>query len=195
LTQLQHLLTRALQATAALWPPIALAYAWVQQAVQILANADQHSGADVRAAYEAWVTQMAEQKSMVGVLSDAIEHFCHITENFAAGLFHCYDVADRPRTNNDLEQCFGSVRYHERRTTGRRGAIPGLVVRGAVRILAVIVTKRRLLEGTDLQPVDEQAWRRLRQQLQYRREARRQQWRFRKHPATYLADIETRLLQ
>ena len=195
MTQLQHLLTRALQATAALWPPIALAYAWVQQAVQILANADQHSGADVRAAYEAWVTQMAEQKSMVGVLSDAIEHFCHITENFAAGLFHCYDVADRPRTNNDLEQCFGSVRYHERRTTGRRGAIPGLVVRGAVRILAVIVTKRRLLEGTDLQPVDEQAWRRLRQQLQYRREARRQQWRFRKHPATYLADIETRLLQ
>ena len=164
MTQLQHLLTRALQATAALWPPIALAYAWVQQAVQILANADQHSGADVRAAYEAWVTQMAEQKSMVGVLSDAIEHFCHITENFAAGLFHCYDVADRPRTNNDLEQCFGSVRYHERRTTGRRGAIPGLVVRGAVRILAVIVTKRRLLEGTDLQPVDEQAWRRLRQQ-------------------------------
>ena len=68
-------------------------------------------------------------------------------------------------------------------------------MRGAVRILAVIVTKRRLLEGTDLQPVDEQAWRRLRQQLQYRREARRQQWRFRKHPAAYLADIEARLLQ
>lgn len=138
---------------------------------------------------------MAEQKTTVGALSHAIEHFCHITENFAAGLFHCYDVPDLPRTNNDLEQCFGSVRYHERRATGRRGAIPGLVVRGAVRILAVIVTKRCLLEGPELQPADEQAWRRLRAQLQYRREARRQQWRFRKHPAAYLADIEARLLQ
>jgi len=138
---------------------------------------------------------MAEQKAAVGALSQAIDHFLHITAHFAAGLFHCYDVPDLPRTNNDLEQCFGSVRYHERRASGRRGAIPGWVVRGAVRILAGLVTKRRARERADLQPADHQAWRRLREHLRYRREARRRQWRFRKHPAAYLADIEARLLQ
>ncbi|GCE19958.1 hypothetical protein KDK_37580 [Dictyobacter kobayashii] len=45
------------------------------------------------------------------------------------GLFHCYDHADLPRTNNALEQYFGLARYHERRITGRKQA-PSLVVRG-----------------------------------------------------------------
>ena len=110
-------------------------------------------------------------------------------------MFQCYDVADLPRTNNDLEQCFGRVRVHERRATGRRGAIPGLVVRGAVRVVTALVTKLHPVLIRDLQVVDYQAWRRLRQQLQYRHETRRQQWRFRKNPDGYLTALEQRLLQ
>ncbi len=53
-------------------------------------------------------------------------------------MFHCYDVADLPRTNNELEHCFGSVRYSERRASGRRGAIAALVVRGPVRVLTAL---------------------------------------------------------
>jgi hypothetical protein len=124
-----------------------------------------------------------------------IDHFLHITDNFAAGLFQCYDVADLLRTNNDLEHCFGIVRVHERRATGRRGAAPGLVVRGSVRVLAALITKVHPVVLRDLQVIDYEAWRRLRQQLQYRHEARRQQWRFRKNPEGYLAALEERLLQ
>jgi hypothetical protein len=138
---------------------------------------------------------MQEQKSSLGQLSTTIDHFAEITENFASGLFHCYDVPDLPRTNNDLEHCFGIARAHERRATGRRGAIPGVVVRGSVRLLAVLVTKREDLQAADLQPSNSQKWRELRAHLSYREEGRRQQFRFRKNPAAYLAALEAQLLK
>ena len=165
------------------------------QAAHILANHEQQTGAQVRETSLAWIAQMQEQKASLGELSTAIDHFVEITENFAAGLFQCYDVPDLPRTNNDLEHCFGVARAHERRATGRRGAIPGVVVRGSVRLMAVIVTKHEDLQAADLQPRDYQKWRDLRAQLQYRQESRRQQFRFRKDPAAYLAALEAQLLE
>lgn len=192
---LQQLVTKGVKATAALWPPLQSAYKQVHQAAQILANPQQHSGGQVREHYQAFVDQMQKQKTDMGPLSEAIEHFCHITENFAAGLFHCYDVEGLPRTNNDLEHCFGVARVHERRATGRRGAIPGVVVRGSVRLLAVVVATREDVQAADLQPPNYQAWRQLRAQLRSREETRRQQWRFRKDPAAYLAALEAQLLE
>ncbi len=108
---------------------------------------------------------MQEHKAALGTRSTTIDHFAEITGNFAPGLFHCYDVPDLPRTNNDLEHCFGVARVHERRATGRRGAIPGGVVRGSVRLMAVVVSKHEDLQAADLQPSDYQAWRQLRTQL------------------------------
>src|SRR5258708_34994209 len=108
---------------------------------------------------------MEAQKSTVGDLSDAVDHFLPITKNFAPGLFHCYTTADLPRTNNDLEQCFGSVRAHERRATGRRGAIPGLVVRGSVRVLTTLVLKFNRLQWRNRQPPNIQPCRNLRPRL------------------------------
>lgn len=192
---LQQLVTKGVKATAALWPPLQSAYKQVHQAAHILANPQQHTGAQVREYYLAFVDQMQKQKTDMGPLSEAIEHFCHITENFAAGLFHCYDVEGLPRTNNELEHCFGVARVHERRATGRRGAIPGVVVRGSVRLLAVVVATREDVQAADLQPTNYQAWRELRAQLRSREEARRQQWRFRKDPAAYLAALEAQLLE
>jgi hypothetical protein len=192
---LQQILSKALQRTAALWPPIKDAYALVHQAAHLLANHEQQTGAQVRETYLAFVAHMQEQQANLGVLSTAIDHFVEITENFAPGLFHCYDVPDLPRTNNDLEHCFGVARAHERRATGRRGAIPGVVVRGSVRLMAVVLTKQEDLQAADLQPSDYQAWRQLRTQLHYREEARRKQFRFRKDPPAYLAALEAQLLE
>lgn len=171
------------------------AYALVHHAAHLLANHEQHPGAEVQAAYQTWLAHMAAQKSSLGRLAPTIDHFLHITNNFGAGLFQCYDVADLPRTNNDLEHCFGIVRVHERRATGRRGAVPGVVVRGSVRVVAALITKVHPVALSDLQVVDYAAWRRLRQQLQARHEARRLQFRFRKNPEGYLAALEQRLLQ
>ncbi len=191
---LQQLLTKGMKATASLWPPLQSAYKLVHQAVQILANQEQHTGTAIRERYLAFVRQMQEQKADVEPLGEAIEHFCHITNNFAAGLFQCYDVEGLPRTNNDLEHCFGVARVHERRATGRRGAIPGVVVRGSVRVITAVVTKEQSFSAEELRPSNYQRWRELRVQLQRCEETRRRQFRFRKDPAAYLAALETQLL-
>lgn len=192
---LQQILLKALQHTSALWSPLKEAYALVHQARQILANEAHLSGVQVREGYLAWIGHMQEQQASLGELSGAIDHFVKITENFAAGLFHCYDVEGLPATNNDLEHCFGVARAHERRATGRRGAIPGVVVRGSVRLIAAVATKQQVFSAQELQPTEYQKWRDLRAQVQYREETRRQQLRFRKDPASYLAALEAQLLR
>jgi len=194
LKQLQHLLTKGVQSTATLWSPLQSAYKLVHQAKQILANQEQQQGTQVRERYLAFVSQMQERKADVGTLAEAIEHFCHITNNFGAGLFQCYDVEGLPRTNNDLEHCFGVARVHERRATGRRGAIPGVVVRGSVRVITAVVARGQSFSAEDLQPKDYQRWRELRLHLQQCEETRRRQFRFRKDPASYLAALEAQLL-
>jgi hypothetical protein len=178
-----------------LWPPLERAYGFLDQAKAILANPDQDTGQDVRERYLAHLAQMKENLADLGPLVEAFEYFCHITDNFAAGLFHCYGITGLPRTNNDLEHCFGMARVHERRATGRRGAIPGVVVRGSVRVMTAVTSKGQVFSVEELRPKDYQRWRELRRQLCQREETRRQQWRFRKHPTAYLAGIEARLLQ
>jgi hypothetical protein len=191
---LQHLLTKGLQATAPLWPPLQKASQLVRQAAEILANEPQHTGAQVRKRYLAFVKQVQEQQANLKPLGEAIEHFCHLTDHFAPGLFQCYDVAGLPCTNNELEHCFGTARVHERRATGRRGAIPGVVVRGSVRVIAAVTSRQQRFSVEDLQPKDYRQWRELRAHLQQREETRRRQFRFRKDPVAYLAALEAELL-
>jgi hypothetical protein len=194
LQQLQQLLSKGIKATTTLWSPLQSAYKLVHQAAHILANQEQYTGTQVRERYLAFVSQLQEQKANVEPLGEAIEHFCHITNNFAAGLFQCYDVEGLPRTNNDLEQCFGVARVHERRATGRRGAIAGVVVRGSVRVITAVVTKEQTFSAEELRPSDYQRWHELRVRVQQCEETRRQQFRFRKNPASYLAALEAQLL-
>ena len=70
---------------------------------------------------------MARHRGRLGELSVAVDQFVKATRSYWAGLFGCYDVADLPRTNNALEQLFGSYRHHERRVSGRKVASPALV--------------------------------------------------------------------
>ena len=136
---------------------------------------------------------MTAQQGALGALAPAVAHFQKVTASYGPGLFHCYDVADLPPTNNALEQFFGSARYHERRATGRKGASPGLVVRGAVRAIAAVATRDRAFEGAELRPPDLTAWRTLRRRLQARQDARCAQRRFRQAPDAYLAALEDAL--
>jgi hypothetical protein len=117
-----------------------------------------------------------------------------VSASFAPHLFCCYDHSLIPASNNDLEHCFGSVRYYERRRTGRRGAIPGLVVRGAVRVLAALATRMLCFFPSGLRCDDLDAWRQLRRQLAYR-QGRRRQRRLRQDPQADLAQLEAVLLK
>ena len=85
-------------------------------------------------------------------------------------------------------------RVHERRATGRRRAIPGVVVRGSVRVMTAVITKEQTFSAEELRPSDYQRWHDLRRHLQQCEETRRQQFRFRKNPTAYLAALEAQLL-
>lgn len=193
LRRVERLLGRGLAATADAWPAIRAVYAEVHHAAHLLANHDEQPGALLAADYHALVETMTAQHGD-GPLAAAVAHFVKVTASYAPGLFHCYDVDDLPRTNNELEHFFGSARYHERRATGRRNASPGLVVRGAVRLVAAIVTPLQPVSADDLRPRDLAAWQHVRQQMRERQLSRRAQSHFRKDPATYLATLEATLL-
>ena len=85
-----------------------------------------------------------------------------MARSYRPGLFHCYAVADLPRTNNDLEPLFGSQRYHERRATGRKTASPGTVLRGVVRLIAATGTRLDPPSVRSLGRVDHERWQQVR---------------------------------
>jgi hypothetical protein len=188
------LLQRGLQVTAPLWPGIRLASGWVHQVAHVLANADDLPADTVRAQYQAVLAAMAEGREPAGSLRPAIDHFLKVSSSYGAHLFHCYAVPGLPRTNNALEHLFGAARYHERRASGRKGADPNLVVRGAVRVVASGATRQHPFTGADLWPHDLTRWRALRRQLGQRHQARRAQRSFRRDPQAYLAAREARLM-
>jgi len=185
-----------LEATAPLWPPIQTAYALVHHAAQVLSNHDGGDAATLRAIYEEQIlTPMRTQQESLGPPPCALSHFVKVTASYWPGLFHCYDVPNLPRTNNDLEQYFGAARHLERRATGRKGASPALVVRGAVRVVALMATRQQPLSAEELRPHDMAAWQALRQRIDACHSARRAQARFRRDPAAYLAALEAQLLK
>ena len=188
--RLQQLRARGLAATADHWPAIRIAYAWVHQAAQLLANHAGQASTAVRAAYQALLATMTAQQDTLGTLAPAVDRFRTGSASYEPGLFHGYDVPHLPPTNNALAQCFGAVRYHERRATGRKGASPGLVVRGAVRVVAALAARHQPGDAGALRPTDLVAWRALRQQLQTRHAARCAQRRFRHDPDAYLTALE-----
>ncbi len=130
-----------------------------------------------------------------GPLAPALAHFAKVTASYWPGLFPCYDVPDLPRTNNDLEQYFGAARHLERRATGRKSASPALVVRGAVRVVALLATRRQIMSADDLRPHDLAAWKVLRQRIDACHCARRAQTQFRRDPTRYLAALEAQILK
>lgn len=130
-----------------------------------------------------------------GLSASAAAQFFKVSKSYWKGLFRCYEVAELPPTNNDLEQYFGSARYHERRSSGRKGASPAMVVRGSVKVVAAVATRLHAFGAKEIRPADLARWRTLRSTLERRRETRRAQLRFRRDPAAYLANLEEQLLK
>jgi hypothetical protein len=137
----------------------------------------------------------AARQTKEEMVREQLQNFVKVTKSYWTGLFRCYESIDIPRTNNELEHLFGSYRHHERRASGRKRASVGVVVKGASRILAAMATRQRPEEGLALPEGYVDAWQRSRAELERRREARRQQGRFRRNPFSYLQKLEQLLLQ
>ena len=134
-------------------------------------------------------------RASAGTAARAVDHFRKVSRSYWPGLFACYDTPDLPRTNNDLEQAFGSHRYHERRATGRKGASPALVLRGSARLVAGLSTRAGAGTAADLAGADREEWKRVRAELEKRRQRRVERRRFRRDPEGYLKDLENQLIK
>jgi hypothetical protein len=174
---------------------VRVAFGWVHRAAAILRNKRGLDAAGVRRRYRGLIAAIARHRRAAGRLAEEFAHFLKVTRSYWAGLFHCYDVTELPRTNNELEQFFGSYRYHERRCGGRKVACPGTVVRGSVRLVAAAATRLRPIEVADLVPTDQAAWRSLRQRLAKRQAVRTLGRRFRRDPVAYLRSLEEALIK
>jgi hypothetical protein len=171
------------------------AFGWVHRAAGLLRNEMGLDAAGVRRRYRGLIAAIARHRRAAGRLAESFGHFLKVTRSYWPGLFRCYEVAGLPRTNNDLEQFFGSYRYHERRCSGRKVACPGTVVRGSVRLVAAAATRLRPIEVSDLVPSDPKAWQDLRATLDRRGAVRTLGRRFRRDPAAYLRSLEESLIK
>ena len=167
----------------------------MHRAAHVLGNAAGEAAAVVRRRFDGLVGAMARHRAGAGDLAGAVDHFRKVARSYRPGLFHCYAVPDLPRTNNGLEQLFGSQRYHERRATGRKMASPATVLRGEVRVIAATATRLHPPAARELGRVDRKRWRDLRRRLEPRRQARTLRTRFRRDPEAYLAELELKACQ
>lgn len=187
------MLGRALERTAKLWPDVVQAERWVHEAGAILANHDMARAWTVKRRYWKWIRHLERaigQDGLTSALREAASHFVKVTRSYGSDLFHCYRIAGLPRTNNALEQAFGSLRYHERRASGRKVASPSLVLSGCVRMSAALYTRTQSVTLEMLAAVPHDSWRATRAELERRRQARCLRYRFRKNPKDYLAGLE-----
>jgi len=190
LTRLQAIVAKGLAATAAEWPALRIAYGWVHRAAKALENEAEVPPAEVRGRLDAVLAEMRRDQATVGALAPAVRHFLKVSASYWPGLFHCYEIAGLPRTNNAQEQYFGAARYHQRRASGRIHASAATVVRGAVRVLAATASRLHRFSEYHLRHPDLERWWQLRHSLNLRHEARRNQGRFRRDPDRYLANLE-----
>ena len=105
----------------------------------------------VKQDFESLMEFLSLHKEQLGSLSHNIDHWLKITRSYWSGLFHCYQVEGLPKTNNDLEQVFGSFRHHSRRTTGRKKSPISLLIRGSSRLIAAVATRLKTFTASDLE--------------------------------------------
>ena len=94
--KLKQILSKGLEQTAALWPPITITYNWVHEAAKIL---DHQAGLDaslVQLCFQALLNAMSACQGAAGYLEPGILHFLKVTNSYWSGLFHCHSVPGMP---------------------------------------------------------------------------------------------------
>jgi hypothetical protein len=82
-------------------------------------------------------------------------HLDKVSTSYWPGLFHCYDIEELPRTNNDLESHFRDTQRRLLRTTGQKGQTRRALQRvGAWELLPRPPTETRCLVALREVPMD-----------------------------------------
>ena len=140
LAQLRSGLQQALADVQADYTLLRQAGNWLQQLAALLDpdGEPQRTGAQVRGAFEAYLTQIAKDSAATPRLHAFSAAIAKVSRSYAPGLFHTYDLPGLPRTNNDRESEFRNLNRRLLRTTGQKGLTRRILqqARGPVRSFA-----------------------------------------------------------
>ncbi len=176
---------------------IAEGYTWVLDISDILDVPLPEAGAKpldkslsgiVEAKLDKYLTGLEQRSDLNPTLVAFHQHLCALTKRYAPGLFHCYDIPGLPRTNNDMESFFGRLRRLTNRTSGRQ-AKQRLHEQGAWLLFDLVEDECEQVQRLQRVPLTE--WRNERQRMQAHLATFTADRRFRRQPATYLAELET----
>jgi hypothetical protein len=125
-------------------------------------------------------------------------HLLKVLSHLRPGLVHCYDRADFPRTNNDMERTIRAIKMHYRRISGRKNWNAYLLHYG--RCVSYQEWWQQQPDGIArlaerLRHVAPRSWREVRQQTRDRHQEQLNRYRFRHQPLAYLTALETRWKQ
>jgi hypothetical protein len=134
------------------------------------------------------LNEMEHQKARVGNWQMELNTFSKSLVVIGQG----YSIVMRSRVYLEqtmLEHVFGQLRHHQRRVTGRKVASASLVLRGSVRLVAVVATRMKTFTVQEFAAVSTENWQDVRSELQQHHSKRLQQRRFRRDPDGYLAEL------
>lgn len=123
-------LARLGQGLQAALPPLANAYrdlqqgaTWLQDIARILepSAASPTTGEQVSQQLRTYLDDLLNLSHLPPRLDAFRRYLDKVSTNYWPGLFHCYDLAGLPRTNNDLESHFRDTQRRLLRTTGQKG--------------------------------------------------------------------------
>jgi len=198
LTSLAEAIKEALSLFEEEYTTITEGYNWVLDISHILDKelppagskaTDVPLSATVQAELNQYLTQLEQRSDLNDTLSAFRSHLQRLTNRYAPGLFHCYDIPGLPRTNNDTESLFGRVRRQTKRTSGDYHAKQRLQEQGAWLLFDLLNDQDKQLQRLKRVPVAE--WRNERLRMQAHLASFSHDRRFRKQPVAYLAQLET----
>jgi hypothetical protein len=123
LAQVQQGLRTALQLVQTNYTLLRQAADWLEQIADLLdpTGKSDRSAAQVQQTLFAYLEQIKIVSNRKPGLQPFFRTIQKTTFNYAPGLFHCYDMPDFPRTNNDRESDFRDLNRRLLRTTGQKG--------------------------------------------------------------------------
>ena len=122
-------------------------------------------------------------------------HLLKVLTHLRPGLVQCYDLADFPRTNNEMERMIRAIKMQYRRISGRKNWNHYLLRYG--RCVAYQEWWEHQADGeaqlhARLRGVPSSFWRRVRQETRQRHQEQLNRFRFRHWPLESLASLEMR---
>jgi hypothetical protein len=131
LVQLQEGLRRALKAVRADYRDLRQAADWLDRIADVLDPDGQpaRTGAAMQADWERVLREIETESADAPRLQPFAETIGKVSESYAAGLFHTYDIPELSRTNNERESEFRELKRRLFSTTGQTGAVKRLLLR------------------------------------------------------------------